>query len=116
MRLFKKGKSLVDKEDSKKVFKTEETDKISCPEDKKLLALGTSFLKFKLDHNVQEMENKGNELADYFASELVDAKKKYKGNANLARQHLMKKIRCILVKHPYDYLGRKMAVEAREKF
>ena len=80
-----------------------------------LYRLAKDFLIAKLnynDHDSDKMEQKRLLLRKHLNSEYGKMKTQCGTNAQ-ARQYMMKRIRCTLIKHPYDRIGRQMASETK---
>ena len=114
--LVRRGRVLAEKEDFKAEEKPEEPDSLTSNADKQLLQLGQTYIKAKLDHDKEGVENSKHELESLLRSEFERLKTKFKQDSVLSRRLMIKKIRCVLVKHPYDNLGRRMAIEAKQVF
>ena len=55
-------------------------------------------------------------LSNHLQADYANFKEVHQDNEKTARQLVIKKIRCVLVKNPFDYVGRKMAKEAKNVF
>ena len=55
-------------------------------------------------------------LSSHLQTDYDNFKEAHGGNEKTARKMVIKKIRCVLVKNPLDYFGRKMAMEAKNVF
>ena len=76
-----------------------------------LYSLGVDYLKAKMGLDEKYASEKRAELAKILKTDNALLLQKY--DKTLARRMIMKRLRCTLVKHPYDYIGRKMAIEAK---
>ena len=55
-------------------------------------------------------------LVIYLRSDFDNFKVAHQDNEKIARKMVLKKIRCLLVKNPLDFVGRRMAKEAKTVF
>ena len=67
--------------------------------------LAKKYLSAKMAYNLENIQKTKEDLKQYLHSEYHRMKS---GDKN-PKKMMMKKIRCALVKHPYDYIGRRMA-------
>ena len=82
-------------------------------QDAQLLKLAKGFLCARLDHSLEQIELTKQLLIDYLDAEHERMKRHCRKSA---RQIMIMKIRCALVKHPYDHIGRQMASVTKTLF
>ena len=66
--------------------------------------------------NESQLDATRKELASYLRKDYDHLKYTHQNDEKIARHLLMKKIRCVLVKHPLDHVGRKIAKETKIVF
>ena len=118
VRLVKRGRALTQDtgEPARKTPDTDGTQDIIVDKDQatdaKLLELAKASLVASLAFDSDKMEQAESALVDFLNSEQEQIMSQGRKNIT-AKQVIMKKIRCALVQHPYDNIGRQMAAHAR---
>ena len=117
-KLFARGQKLVEVEGKEEIetlsTKKNDYEDSSFTHSTLLYSLAMEYLKAKMGLNEKyEMEKKA-ELANILKTDNAILRQKY--DKTMARRIIMKRLRCSLIKHPYDYIGRKMAIEAKKVF
>ena len=112
---MKKGRALADKQSPTSIPQNDTGSEDNTAPDPHLLQLAEDFLISILDYNTEKTEQLKNALTEYLKSEYENMKTRYRKDVK-AKQVMMMKIRCSLVKHPYDHVGRRMAKETKTVF
>ena len=101
VRLVKKGKKLRNS-------KCDNIDDTTDLIDPQLFQLAKNYLEANLENDISKYNQQKDILQNYLDSEHKRMKDglTYKQK----KQMMIRRIRCTLVKHPYDHIGRKMAI------
>ena len=75
---------------------------------------GKEYVQAKMGNDENDMKNKMFVLSESLKSDYAKLMQKYEEKT--CRRQIMKRIRCCFVKHPYDYIGRRMAIGAKNVF
>ena len=84
-------------------------DPIPC--DEKMYVLAKKLVAANLEHDLEKMEMCKFKLAEYLQGEYSNllmrtgSSKKQKDPQTTAKKKMMRRIRCTLIKHPYDQIG-----------
>ena len=111
VRLVKKGKKLRNpKHHDQATFTSANNDDVNLI-DPELFQLAKNYLEANLENDVPKSNQKKEILKNYLDSE----RKKMKEGLTYKqkKQMMIRRIRCTLVKHPYDHIGRQMAILAK---
>ena len=79
-----------------------------------LYNVGKDYLKAKMGVDENDTKNKMFVLSESLKSDYDKLMNKYEEKT--CRRLIMKRLRCCFVKHPYDYIGRRMAIGAKNVF
>ena len=82
----------------------------------RIIILGVNAFKAQMGFSQKESDQKESLLVKYLRSEYTSMLRNHHQEMKVCRKLMMKRIRCCFVKHPYDYVGRKMAVAVRKVF
>ena len=96
---------------------TSTSEPSTTPKEKdRIIILGVNAFKAQMGFSQKESDKKESVLVEYLRSEYTSMLRNHHQEMKVCRKIMLKRIRCCFVKHPYDYLGRKMAVAVRKIF
>ena len=116
VRLVRRGRQLAKQgEEGSREDQEAHQDEDTTVVDSQLYKLAKSYHFAKLALDLEETKKKVKLLSDYLDSEYARIKRNCRKDMK-PRQLMMKKIRCVLVKHPHDQVGRQMASDTKAVF
>ena len=110
-----RGKVLANESEEKKELSSDEEDDIISSQSEKLFNLGKLYKTAKMGIDDDYTKAKYDALIEELKSE-YDSIMKNETNLKISRRLMMKKLRTCFVKHPYDYIGRSIAIEVKNIF